>query len=591
MAYARHGLAVFPLKARDKVPATVHGVKDATRDEAVITQWWSQEPEANIGIAAGQPSGVVVFDVDGEAGEQSLVSLMEEHGALPMTPAVATGKGFHLYFRMPEEALANRVAMAAGLDLRSTGGYVVAPPSIHPSGRAYEWQVDYLYPFAAFPKWLADLAHKEQVAREIHTDVIPEGQRNDTAFRDASAMRRRGMDAEAIYAAIKADKRYSPPLPDHEIWMVARDVARTYPAGDPEGDANEAWKERQKAKREEAEAEVEETLYKLASEIQPEETLWLWHPYIPRGMVVILDGDPGLGKSTLMLDIVARLTRGDLMPLSALAVEEAGAVVVTVEDDLARTVVKRLRAQGADLTRVALIDEFRDTAVMIPDHLPRLEKAINKMQAKILVIDPVMAVLDPDVDSHRDQEVRAKIMRPLKELAQRTDCTICLVRHLNKVSGNSAMYRGGGSIGIVGAVRSAMIVAKDPTDPEARVFAQYKSSLARSGESIRYHIEDTGDVGRLVFDGASDLTADQLVLQDLREAPKTAEAAKFLRDMLANGPMTRADLDTAAKNEGIKANTMEEAAKMLGVVKRKDGIGTGSGWVWSLRGFAEMEEI
>ena len=608
IAYARHGLAVFPLKARDKVPATAHGVKDATRDEATITTWWELDPDANIGIAAGSPSGVVVLDVDGESGEQSLIQLMEKHGALPMTPAVATGKGFHLYFRMPEVSLANRVAMAPGLDLRSTGGYVVAPPSIHPSGRVYDWQVDFLQPFAAFPHWLEELAHKEQVASEIHVDAVPEGQRNDTLFRDASAMRRRGMGEEAIRAALMADPRYNSWTERerrHELDIVLNTVLK-YPAGDPEADANEAWKARQKAKQiEQEELETQEDAEYVPGiemvEVRPENTWWLWRPYFPAGKLVILDGDPGLGKSTLLIDLAARWSRGYVNPDGSMAEqmpeEGFGIIVMSVEDGLADTVQPRLVAQGAKLRNVRAIVQIKqkgvDLAVTIPEHIQLIERAIKLKQAQFMVIDPLMAVLSSDVDAHKDQDIRAKALQPLKELAERTGCTIAMIRHLNKVMGGAAVYRGGGSIGIIGATRSAMIVGKDYSDPAGtkHVFAHAKSNLARLGESWAYSIEspDGDSVGKLVWAGKSQLTADQLVMQDLRTAPETAEAVSFIRDMLVNGPMTSEDIKQAANGQGISWSTLEKASKVLKVKKAPQGMK--GQWVWSIPGYTEDEEL
>jgi len=149
LRYARRGWRVFPIWpirngrcacgtacGRDggKHPIgrlAPHGVHDATTAEATITRWWTDTPDANIGIATGAVSGLVVLDVDGEDGEASLAALEREHGPLPATPTVLTGKGRHLYFTYPGVPVPNRVRVAPGLDVRGDGGYVVAPPSTH----------------------------------------------------------------------------------------------------------------------------------------------------------------------------------------------------------------------------------------------------------------------------------------------------------------------------------------------------------------------------------------------------------------------------------------------------------------------------
>jgi hypothetical protein len=154
---AERGLAVFPLKQRDKVPATRHGFKNATTDRATIQAHWEDWPEQNIGIATGELSGVFVLDVDGEDGEYSLAKLCQKHGPLPATVEAITGKGRHLYFRWADGLGSTAKRLGPGLDTRGNGGYVVAPPSLHPNGRAYRWSVDSSDEFADAPDWLLEL--------------------------------------------------------------------------------------------------------------------------------------------------------------------------------------------------------------------------------------------------------------------------------------------------------------------------------------------------------------------------------------------------------------------------------------------------
>jgi putative DNA primase/helicase len=160
--YARSGFAVFPLRPRTKMPATEHGCLDATTDETQVRAWWSRWPDANIGIAAGEPSrGVWMLDVDGPTGEESLAAIEAEHGPLPTTCEVHTARGRHLYFRVAVgvELPKNTVGRKDKLDTRATGGYVVAPPSVHPDGGLYAWadgrRPGDLDPAIA-PTWLVD---------------------------------------------------------------------------------------------------------------------------------------------------------------------------------------------------------------------------------------------------------------------------------------------------------------------------------------------------------------------------------------------------------------------------------------------------
>src|SRR5262249_15085341 len=143
LALAYKGLAVFPCRPRDKRPATASGLKDATLDLEVIRQWWRQEPQFNIGIATGAISNIFVIDVDGPDAESELRKLEAEHGELPPTVESITARGRHLFFKWPDCIVRNSAGkLAGGIDVRGDGGYVLVPPSIHPSGRAYAWSVD-----------------------------------------------------------------------------------------------------------------------------------------------------------------------------------------------------------------------------------------------------------------------------------------------------------------------------------------------------------------------------------------------------------------------------------------------------------------
>ena len=145
LAYARAGWPVFPCRPRDKPPLTRHGVKDATADGATITAWWTCWPNANIGLATGVAFDVL--DIDGPD--------VELPGPLPDSPTVGTGKGLHIY--LPVTGLGNRAGMVPGVDYRGVGGYILAPPSVHPSGAVYQWLASPRLPLAEPPTWLTKL--------------------------------------------------------------------------------------------------------------------------------------------------------------------------------------------------------------------------------------------------------------------------------------------------------------------------------------------------------------------------------------------------------------------------------------------------
>ncbi|NLE75621.1 MAG: hypothetical protein GX605_02565, partial [Chloroflexi bacterium] len=242
LAYAARGWAVFPCKPRGKEPLTPHGCKDATTDAARVRAWWAKWPRANVGIACG-PSGLVVLDVDGDAGRASWAQL----GQSGQTPTATTGKGQHLYYQANGHHVGNSAGkLGPGLDVRGAGGYVVAPPSVHPSGAVYAW-ADFLspddVPLAPFPDALAErLGGGLRIAQtpgpaEPLPERIGEGQRNALLASLAGSMRRRGASQASIEAALLEENaaRCAPPLTDAEVRQIAGSVARYTPA--PQTDA------------------------------------------------------------------------------------------------------------------------------------------------------------------------------------------------------------------------------------------------------------------------------------------------------------------------------------------------------------------
>ena len=188
---AERGLAVFPCQPRGKAPACDAGLHAATTDPERINRWWRAFPDLNIGIATGAVSRVFVLDVDGDDGEASLRKLEGEHSTLPSTVEVITGKGRHCYFRTGKRKVGNSASqLGAGLDIRGDGGYVIAPPSIHPGGRSYAWSVDAASDFAAAPDWLVTKIEAAKANSKVGkplehwhsvlTEPIRNGERNTT---------------------------------------------------------------------------------------------------------------------------------------------------------------------------------------------------------------------------------------------------------------------------------------------------------------------------------------------------------------------------------------------------------------------------
>ena len=239
LAYARRGWKVFPCR-RNKKPFTSHGFRDASSDLERIIAWWDDWPGASIGIATGAPSNLVVVDIDPtHGGDESLETLRAQYGALPDTPGAFTGGGgYHLYLLHPGYIVPCSVSQVGpGIDIRADGGYVIAPPSPHLSGKLYEWELSSHpddVPLASIPEWLMALIRspKKPHGREIPTE-IQENHRNNTLFKIAAALRARGLQEHAIYAACASinTEQCKPPLDEKEVRSIAKSVTK-YPPGE-----------------------------------------------------------------------------------------------------------------------------------------------------------------------------------------------------------------------------------------------------------------------------------------------------------------------------------------------------------------------
>lgn len=331
------------------------------------------------------------------------------------------------------------------------------------------------------------------------------------------------------------------------------------------------------------------------STVQPERAEWLWRQWIPLGMLSVIDGDPGVGKSTITIDLTARITRGDAMPFATEKRDPADVLLIGAEDHLAMTVRPRLDAANANAARVHVLEAVPRAGD--PNAPPTLadvsivEAIVTEKRIRAIVIDPVMAHLPSGTDAYRDSELR-ELLTPWAQMAQRTGCAVLAVRHLRKMGG-AAIYRGGGSIGMIGAARSALFVGRDPDDPDACVLAHSKGNLAPSPKSLRYRVVDHDGVGRIDWLGvAENISADRLAAspnQHENNEPNPVDAAfEALKHLLADGPRLTKDLERDVRAmTGASPRTIERAREQLrkecGAICRNQSA-TRGGWTLELPG-------
>jgi hypothetical protein len=314
------------------------------------------------------------------------------------------------------------------------------------------------------------------------------------------------------------------------------------------------------------------------ADVRPETVSWLWHPYIARGKLTILEGDPGLGKSWLTCALAAGVSHGHGLP-GVEPFEPGNVLMLSAEDGLGDTLRPRLDAVGADVSRVFALAEPMtfDTTGLI-----RLEARILEYSPSLVVIDPLFAFTGGKVDIHRANECRA-ISAPLAAIAERCGCALVAVRHLGKSKGGGhALNAGIGSIDFAAAARSVLLVGQDPDEPGKRAVVQIKNNLAPHGEAVGYTLEG----GQFYWTGASDLTAGRILAPAVEDEERSsiAEAMDFLRTALSDGARDAKAIEGEARQGGINPATLRRAKTRLRVRSNKVGMpGTHfQKWVWEL---------
>ena len=294
------------------------------------------------------------------------------------------------------------------------------------------------------------------------------------------------------------------------------------------------------------------------SDVQSQTVDWLWYPFIPYGKLTIIQGDPGDGKTTLILNIAARLSKGEGLDNDMKVTEPVNIIYQTAEDGLADTVKPRLELAEAVCERIMVIDETEKSLSMIDE---RLETAIKRTDARVLILDPIQAYLGGTMDMNRANEARDMTKR-LSLLAEKYKCAILLIGHMNKAGGNKAAYRGMGSIDFFAVARSVLLVGRIEGEPDLRAVVQIKNNLAE--------FEWVGDY---------EITADEVLGGIAPKVNKLEQAKKMLRELAETSTSVQSsEIFDMAEDLNISKRTLENAKKELGIKARR----IGNSWYWDL---------
>ncbi len=309
--------------------------------------------------------------------------------------------------------------------------------------------------------------------------------------------------------------------------------------------------------------------YEYYSSVIPKKIEWLWYPYIPYGKITLLQGDPGEGKSTFMVQLAALLTVGGVLPDGSGTTSPQNVIYQCAEDGMEDTTKPRLLAAGADCTRIAYIRDS-DTVLTVNDQ--RIEDTIKATKARMLVLDPIQAFIPQNTDMQNASSMRS-VMRNLADIAERYACAIILVGHMSKTSGMKNLYRGLGSIDIAAIARSVLMIERDLGCPEMRYMFPVKSSLAPEGSSIGFLFDaDTG------FHWLGKCTRTQACIEESPDSGKKEKVTTLLKMLLASEDKSSVELLAQFEKLGISRRTVYAAKKDL----RVKAYQKQRTWYWSL---------
>lgn len=574
---------------------------------------WRLVPKANVGVVMGSISGLIGIDVDGAGGDDWLTEL--SCGDIPPTVAFNTGRddSYRLIYALPKGHPCPTVCFAnpdgsEPLKFLGEGGQTVMPPSKHASGHRYHW-INKRSPkdikVAEAPPWLLGILknkqneggkgkesqskNKNQPKEQLPgvSEGVVEGGRNAYLTRVAGAMRRQGCSQEEIYECLRFinSNRCKPPLAPAEVSTIAKSMSKYEPREVPS----------EKALDKGTQQKAGAVLHSFDSIVE-EKLQWTWRQWMPEGCLVCVDGDGGTGKSTMLIEIAARLSRGDVLPDGTRPTSWKGpakCLMVACEDSASAVIKPRVIAARGNEQNIFYLEEVLDQGsketrqISLDRDCDVIEEIVAQNKIKFVFIDPITAFLG-SADYSSDQEVRS-VMGPLKRIAERHKCTIAYVRHWNKGSvGQKATYRGGGSLVFTNLARIGITVGHHPEDENRSVMAVSKGNYSKERKGLVFEVVEVPGkegIGKIVWHGKTELTADQMVeVRDQAEVEKSKEAIEWLADLLANGKSKESkEILRLGVKQGYSEKTIYRAKVRLGIKSKKEVYCGKAVWKWEIK--------
>ncbi len=317
-----------------------------------------------------------------------------------------------------------------------------------------------------------------------------------------------------------------------------------------------------------------------AEDIQAKAISWLWDQWLPYGAFATLDGDPNEGKSTFTCSLAAHVTNSVILPAHEPLVCPKSVLLVACEDDKNNTWKPRLVAAGVNCSMVEFWDGNRDKENRrwlpnLPADLRKLEYIIRKINCGLVVIDPLYSFIDGKYDSWKDQHMKL-VLNMLADLASRTGACILGIRHFNKAVNLPSLYRGMGSIGVIGVARAGLAIVRDQEDEDTRYLCQVKGNINKPQNPWKFRIDSVGESSKITW-----LEQEARSLKELSSAnkePISAQAAQFIAVALAEKDVPASEMYMAADRMEISKRSLDRAKAGMGVGSYKEQ----DIWYWGM---------
>ena len=557
LEYLSLGLSVIPV-GRDKRPLVPSWTEYQRRrpTEAEVREWWFLYEPPGLAIITGQISGIVVLDVEKGGNTEDL--------DIPTTPKVQTGGGgFHLYFKHPGVAVQNATRIRELTDVRGDGGYVVAPPSLHTSGGAYEWITDLETPLAPMPDWMN--TKNALVTKTASVTITPkvmskwarilqgvsEGGRHDALVKVIGKLQahlpKKDWDDVLLPLADSWNARNNPPLSDDEVWRTYDDMRARYDNGEPEP----------RKKR---------PLYTVSEllEHEPAEYPFLVEPLVPYQGITALSGHPGAGKSWVTLHLAQAVASGE--PVFGKFKTAQGNVLVVDEESGLDEMHKRARKLGFTDDLPVFFHVLGGFKLDNSDDLGEMLDTVEKKDIKLVILDPFVAF-------HSKAENSAEEIQQVAETMQRiltAGAAVLYVHHHRKDSvakfGYGQSLRG--SSALLGRLDSHVVVKKISSDEVSDELEIIHEKSRRSKNATPFKVSLVEEDSKISFTNTADIEPAKLKIEQAQEA--------ILTMLEAGGEMSRKDILTAIKKEtGIGSKNASDALRALvelkAIVERREG--------------------